>query len=65
MSLMESLLDTGRTLFIDIYYTSVGLAHEQLQRKTHLVGTLRQNRKLNPRDVVSKVLKKGEMVARE
>ncbi|KAK9731676.1 Transposase IS4 [Popillia japonica] len=56
MELMERLLNTGRTVYTDNFYTSVGLAHELNNFQTHLVGTLRQNRKLNP-----KVLKRGEM----
>lgn len=65
MSLMNNLLDKGRTLYTDNYYTSVGLAHCLSERKTHLVGTLRANRKLNPKDVVTKKLQKNEVVAAE
>lgn len=65
MSLMNNLLDKGRTLYTDNYYTSVELAHCLLKRKTYLVGTLRANRKLNPKDVVSKKLLKNEVVAAE
>jgi hypothetical protein len=42
------------------YYTSIDLTHQ-----THLVGTLRSNRKLNPKAVIDKKLKKGETVAAE
>lgn len=65
MSLMTPLLDHGRILFTDNYYTSVALAHALQNRKTHLVGTLRKNRKNNPRDVESQKLKKGEIYAKE
>ncbi|XP_022907013.1 piggyBac transposable element-derived protein 4-like [Onthophagus taurus] len=61
MELMEPLLNTGRTLYTDNFYTSVGLAHELNDNQTHLVGTLRQNRKLNPKAVTSAKLKKGEI----
>lgn len=61
MELMEPLLNTGRTLYTDNFYTSVSLAHELNNKRTHLVGTLRQNRKLNPKGVTSAKLKKGEM----
>ena len=57
MKLMEQLLDKGRTLYVDNYYTSVALAQKLLERNTHLVGTLRSNRKLNPRDVIQKKTK--------
>ncbi|XP_039275048.1 piggyBac transposable element-derived protein 4-like [Nilaparvata lugens] len=61
MDLMEPLLDSGRTVYTDNFYTSVGLAHELNGRQTHLVGTLRQNRKLNPKSIIIHKLKRGEM----
>ncbi|KAF2905975.1 hypothetical protein ILUMI_00206 [Ignelater luminosus] len=64
-SLMDTLLDTGRTLYTDDYYTSVSLASQLLQRKTHLVGTVRSNRKYNSKSVVNKELKKNEVFAEE
>lgn len=60
MNLMDNLLDKGRTLCTDNYYTSVSLAHGLLQRQTHLIGTLRFNRKYNPKNVIEKKLKVGE-----
>ncbi|KAK9679066.1 Transposase IS4 [Popillia japonica] len=65
MNLMEDLLDHGRTLCTDNYYTSVALADELLDHKTHLIGTLRSNRKINPKIVIDKKLKTGETVAEE
>lgn len=65
INLMNNLLDSGRTLCTDNYYTSVSLAHELLNRKTHLIGTLRSNRKFNPAQVIEKKLKKGEQIAAE
>lgn len=64
-SLINDLLDKGRTLYTDNYYTSVALAHALLRRNTYLVGTLRTNRKLNPKEVITKKLKKGETVSAE
>nr|CAH7727590.1 unnamed protein product [Callosobruchus chinensis] len=61
MELMEPLLNTGRTLSTDSFNTSVDLAHELKNRRTHLVGTLRQNRKLKPKAVTNAKLKRGEM----
>lgn len=63
--LMEGLLDSGRTLYTDNWYTSVALSKTLIRRNTHLVGTLRANRKNNPRDVVMTKLKKGEKIARQ
>jgi hypothetical protein len=65
MSLMSSLLDTGRTLYTDNFYTSVTLAHELTKRKTHLVSTVRTNRKMNCVDVTKQKIKKNEILARE
>lgn len=59
MNLIEPLLSKGRTLYTDNFYTSVSLAHQLLERKTHLVGTLLANRKYNPKSVITTTLKKG------
>lgn len=64
-SLAENLLDSGRVIITDNYYTSLELANILLDRKTHLIGTLRSNRRGNPRDVIQKKLKKGEIIGRE
>ncbi|KAJ2940842.1 hypothetical protein O0L34_g10103 [Tuta absoluta] len=47
-TLMEDFLDTGRSLFTSAFYTSVTLAEELLERKTHLTGVLKRNRMRNP-----------------
>jgi len=44
LRLIEPLLDEGRELYIDNYYTSYPLAQELLRRRTTMVGTLRTNR---------------------
>jgi len=58
-------LNFGRTVYTDNWYTSVNLAHQLLDRNTHLVGILRNNRKQNPKDVTSKKLKKGDFIAQQ
>jgi len=58
-------LNFGRTVYTDNWYTSVNLAHQLLDGNTHLVGTLRNNRKQNPKDVTSKKLKKGDFIAQQ
>ena len=65
MNLMQSLLDHGRTFFVDNFYTSYELARSLLKRKTHLVCTLRANRKHLPKVVMHAKLKRGDIVARE
>ncbi|XP_046666743.1 piggyBac transposable element-derived protein 4-like [Homalodisca vitripennis] len=65
MELMEHNLDKGHILYVDNYYTSVQLAKNLLARRTHLVGTVRANRKGLPADVMKAQIKKGEMKALE
>ncbi|XP_025425482.1 piggyBac transposable element-derived protein 4-like [Sipha flava] len=64
MELMEPYLDSGRVLFADNWYNSVDMAEKLLCRNTHLVGTLRANRKRNPTGVTKKKISKGETVAK-
>ena len=61
----EPYLESGRTVCTDNYYSSIPLAQCLLEHKTHLVGTLRANRKGLPATVCDARLKKGELVARE
>ncbi|XP_056645829.1 piggyBac transposable element-derived protein 4-like [Diorhabda sublineata] len=63
MELMASLLNSGRTLVTDNFYTSVSLANKLNTASTHLIGTLRPKRKFNPTPVVSVRLTRGEMTA--
>ncbi|XP_050298584.1 piggyBac transposable element-derived protein 4-like [Anthonomus grandis grandis] len=65
MELMEGLLDSGRTIYTDNWYTSVSLAKRLIDRKTHLVGTIRANRKGNPQEVIKEKLNRGGIVARQ
>lgn len=53
LSLAEGLFNEGRTMYADNYYTSVTLALRMRKRKTHLVGTLRSNRKYLPKGVTN------------
>lgn len=43
--LMEPYVGKGHTVFLDHFYTSVGHANKILEKKTHIVGTLRKNKK--------------------
>lgn len=60
--LMDDKLDVGHSLFMDNFYNSVNLVHELLERKTYVTGTLRKNRKGNPKEVIAAKPKKGEVV---
>lgn len=65
ISLCKDVLGKGHTICADSYYTSLDLAETLISMHTHLVGTLRKNRRGNPKEVVSQKLKRGEVVARE
>ncbi|CAH1980597.1 unnamed protein product [Acanthoscelides obtectus] len=65
MSLFEPILDSGRTLVTDNWYTSVDLAKRLMDRQTYLMGTLRKNRRGLQKDQVNKKLKCGEIAALE
>ncbi|KAJ8932343.1 hypothetical protein NQ314_014708 [Rhamnusium bicolor] len=61
----EAYLNKGRTIVTDNFYTGMELASELLDKNTHLIGTLRKNRRGLPKEVTSTKLKKGEIVGRE
>lgn len=65
LQLAEKLFYQGRTLYIDNFYTSYELAISCLNRKTHVVGTLRNNKKFLPKDILHCKLRKGEMISKE
>ena len=52
IELMKDLIGQGRTLYVDNFYTSYELANYCLQKQTHLVGTLRANKKHIPKEVM-------------
>lgn len=62
LKLMKPYILKGHELFMDNYYNSYGLSQKLLDLKTHTNGTLRTNRKENPKEVMKKKLKKGEHV---
>ena len=63
LSLVEPLLEKGRSLWMDNIYNSPALAQRLKTLKTDCVGTLRLSRKDVPQRVKEKKLKKGELVA--
>lgn len=65
LKLLKPYLNFGRCLFIDNWYSSVELVEKFNCENTHMVGTLRANRRGNPRDVISKKFKKGELFAQQ
>lgn len=65
LQLAEKYLNKGRVLITDNYYTCVPLALSLLQKNTHLLGTLRKNRKGLPKDVINKKIAKGEVIGKQ
>lgn len=65
LHLMSDLVNSGRTLYCDNFYNSVPLGKELLDKKTYICGTLRKDRRGNPKDLCSSKLKKGEVNAQE
>ena len=61
LKLMEDFLGKGYTVFDDNYYNSVKLTNFMSKKQTYICGTLRSDRKGNPKEVVSKKLKKREV----
>lgn len=61
IDLMEDYLDKGFILHMDNFYNSVSLTNTLTSRKTYVCGTLRSNRKGNPRAVTDQKLGKGEL----
>ena len=61
LNLMHDFLDKGYHLFTGNYYNSVPLTHYLTSRSTYLTGTLRKDWVDNPKRVVNKKLKKGEV----
>jgi hypothetical protein len=60
--LFRPYLYKGHNLYMDNYYNSVTLSNKLLNARTHTNGTLRVNRKGNPKLVVSRKLKRGEHI---
>ena len=59
---MESYFDKGYHLFTDNSYNYLSLTEYMSKRKTYITGTLRGDRKRNPKEVINKKISKGEIV---
>ncbi|XP_061717571.1 piggyBac transposable element-derived protein 4-like [Cydia pomonella] len=62
MRLMDPYLLKGHHLYMDNYYNSSTLSQKLLDLETHTTGTLRSNRKDNPKEITQKKLKKNQHV---
>ena len=65
LELANKLFNKRRTLYINNFYTSYELAISCLNRKTHVVGTLKNNKKFIPKDILQcKPKKRGNGIQR-
>ena len=58
---MTNHLNKGHSLYTDNYFTNVDLPSKLIEKKTHLVGTLRTNRKHYPKKLNEVTLQKGQL----
>lgn len=65
LQLVEKLFYQGRTLYIDNIYTGYDLAVSCLNRKTHIVETLKNNKKFMPKTILHHKLRRGEIISKE
>lgn len=65
MSLCQNIFDKDHTLCTDNWYTSIDLAKKLIAENTHLIRTMRSNRRGIPKDLVAKRLKRDEYIAKE
>ncbi|XP_017796976.1 PREDICTED: piggyBac transposable element-derived protein 4-like [Habropoda laboriosa] len=65
LSLCKNIFGKGHTLCTDNWYTSIDLARQLIARDTHLIGTMRSNRRGIPKDLVAKKLMRNEYIAKE
>lgn len=66
MELLDGLLDYGRILYVDNFYTTVQLASTLLHKKTYICDTfLRKTRKRNPETSTSQKLKRNQVFGQE
>ena len=64
LKLMTPYLDKGYHVFTDNYYNSVSLTEYLSRHSTYITGTLRADRKRNPKKVIKEKFQKGDMIWR-
>ena len=64
LKLMTPFLNKGYHVFTDNYYNSVSLTEYLSNHGTYITGTLRKDRKRNPKKVIGEKVKKGVMIWR-
>lgn len=63
LKLMESHMNTGHALYMDNFYNSVHLTKRLLEANTYVTGTLRQDKKGNPKNLMTKKIRKNQVAS--
>ena len=61
---MEKFLGKGYHLYTDSFYNSFELTKHMINQKTYICGTLRTDRKSNPKECTKAKLKQGDVISR-
>ncbi|KAK9889678.1 hypothetical protein WA026_007057 [Henosepilachna vigintioctopunctata] len=64
LDLLEGYLDSGHSVYMDELYNSFELAHQLTNRNTYCSGFIDKKRIYNPKEVLTKKLKKCETIAK-
>jgi hypothetical protein len=64
LNLLSNYINKGYSIYMDNFYNSIILAQKLLTLKTYCTGTLRVNRKNNPKEILQRKLKRGESIAK-
>ena len=64
LDLMEKFLGKGYHLYTDSLYNSFDLTKHMINQKTYTCGTLRTDRKSNPKECTKAKLKQGDVISR-
>ena len=64
LDLMEKFLGKGYHLYTDSFYNSFELTKHMINQKTYICGTLRTDRKSNPKECTKAKLKQGDVISR-
>ncbi|KAG8235816.1 hypothetical protein J437_LFUL016129 [Ladona fulva] len=64
MKLLEKYKELGHSVYMDNYFNSVNLVRQLKLAKLQCTGTLRKNRKNNPKDVIAAELRRDEHICR-
>ena len=64
LDLTEKFLGKGYHLYTDSFYNSFELTKHMINQKTYICGTLRTDRKSNPKECTKAKLKQGDVISR-